>query len=162
MASGRVKTVEAAALDRLRREASFADNRRSRINLHPSADDPIQEMIIAFHADCRMPPHKNLGRSESMHVIEGEADVLIFDDAGHAVELIQMGPWGSGRTAQYRMEDDLWHTLVPRSRHVIVHEVIRGPFEAGGTAMAAWAPNSPSDLSAFLDAATNDLKSKQT
>lgn len=74
--------VTPQAIAELKRQADTSEKQRSRLNLHPSVDDAIQEMIIVFSSACRMPPHKNLQRSESVHVIEGSLDLLVFDQEG--------------------------------------------------------------------------------
>lgn len=152
--TGAVRTVDQALVSKVKSDAAAAENRRARINLHPDAGDPVQEMIIAFCRDCLMAPHKNENRTESVHVIEGTADVLVFDDAGRLTQVIEMGPWGAGGTSIYRMQDDLWHCLLPKSEFVVVHEVIRGPFEPGTTKTAPWAPAEPDGLRDFLSRAS--------
>lgn len=143
--------VTPRAIAELKRQADTSEKQRSRLNLHSSVDDVIQEMIIVFSSACRMPPHKNLLRSESVHVIEGNLDLLVFDQEGGLTELLTLAPYSSGKTFMYRMQDDLWHTLVPRSPHVVVHEIIRGPFRPENTINAPWAPVERPALDDYLE-----------
>ncbi len=145
-----IVTADEAVVERLKSEAAASDKRRARLNLHPGATDPIQEMIIVFCGDCRMPPHKNLGRSESLHVIEGEMEVLLFDEQGNLTKRLAMGPGGAGKPFMYRLQEDHWHTLVPRSDFAVVHEIILGPFEPGNTVSAPWAPAAGPELESYL------------
>ncbi|HEX6513870.1 MAG TPA: WbuC family cupin fold metalloprotein [Chloroflexota bacterium] len=140
-------------LPRLKEAAAEQPRRRARLNLHHGAEDAVQEMVIAFCGDSVLPPHKNLNKSESFHVIEGELQVVVFDDDGTVTRTIDMGPLGSGQTFMYRLARDLWHTVIPRSDFVIIHEVTRGPFLPGDTAFPEWGPDEGPATKVFLEQA---------
>lgn len=148
--------VDDASLVKLREQASNSEGRKARLNLHAEGTDPIQEMIITFCGDCTMAPGKSGGKSESLHMIEGEATLLVFDDDGTVMARVELGQWGTGKTVQYRMQDDQWHTLVPKSAFVTVHEILRGPFEPEKNISAPWVPSDAGELRAYLEAAAVD------
>lgn len=130
-----------AQLAGLKREAAHACLRRARLCLHLDHSDQIQEMVIAFCRDSYVRPHRHAGKSESFHVIEGELVVVIFDDAGQVTRRIEMGPIASGKTFLYRLSSNAWHSMVPRSDFVIVHETTGGPFTKAEQQFAPWAPS---------------------
>ena len=146
-------------LDRLKRDALAAPRRRARLCLHADHDDAVQEMVIAFCRGSWVRPHRHVGRCESLHVIEGELAVLLFDDAGGVERRIDLCGGGTSNGAQssrpfmYRLSTPAWHTVVPCSDFVVVHEVTQGPFIAGDDGFAPWSPAAGPALEALIAAA---------
>jgi cupin fold WbuC family metalloprotein len=124
----------------LKRTALASPRGRARICAHGSEEDALHEMLIAISAASYIRPHKHLGKAESFHVVEGEVDVAVFDDAGAVVEVIALGVPGSGRRFYYRLSESAFHTLLIRSDLLVVHEVTNGPFRRGQTVLAPFAP----------------------
>ncbi|MEK0192464.1 WbuC family cupin fold metalloprotein [Microcoleus anatoxicus] len=124
----------------LKQAAIEAPLKRSRICLHQDHSDQVQEMVIAFCKDSYIRPHRHLKKSESFHVIEGSLIVVFFDDNGEITRRVEMSSQGSRQTFIYRLSSSLWHTVVPRSEFVILHETTTGPFIKGDTEFPSWAP----------------------
>ena len=138
---------------RLKDAAAASTLRRSRLCLHLSNDDAVQEMIIALCRDVLFRPHRHTNKSESFHIIEGELDVIVFDAHGNVERSIHMGPPGSGATYCYRLSTSAWHAILPRTEFVVFHETTAGPFVPGQPAQfAPWAPVEPAALRTFLEA----------
>ena len=114
--------------------------KRARICAHRDVADKLHEMLIVHTRDTYVRPHKHLGKSESFHLIEGAADVVVLDDQGNIADVITMGDYSSGKTFYYRMADPLYHTLLIRSEVIVFHEVTNGPFDRSDTLFAPWAP----------------------
>jgi len=140
-ADERIVTVDAAGISEMRLAADKNERRRIRLCAHRGVEDPLHEMLIVHAKDTYVRPHKHLGKSESFHVIEGEADVVMFDDQGMVTDVIQVGPFSSGRPFFYRIADPLFHTLLIRSAVLVFHETTRGPFRRTETVFAPWAPD---------------------
>lgn len=102
--------------------------RRARICLHQSHDDSIQEMLIALCRGTKVRIHRHPGRSESFHVVEGVVEVLFFNDQGEELERLVLGEYRSGYPFLYRLNASCWHSVVPVSEVVIIHETVEGPF----------------------------------
>jgi cupin fold WbuC family metalloprotein len=117
-----------------------AERKRARICAHPSTADPLHEMIICLARDTYIRPHRHAGKSESFHIIDGELDVVLFDDDGAIREVIRMGPYGSRASFFYRLMEPCFHTVLVRTPLATFHETTNGPFYPGGTEFAAWAP----------------------
>lgn len=117
-------------------------NQRKRIRLctHKNIDDELHEMLIVLTKGAYIRPHKHLNKSESFHIIEGSVDVIVFDDEGHIIEVIQMGDYSSGSTFYYRISDPYYHTPLIRSDFLVFHETTNGPFTRSDTIFAPWAP----------------------
>jgi cupin fold WbuC family metalloprotein len=145
-----IAEVGADWFERLKRHAFEADMKRARLCLHHSLDDPLHEMIIVFHWDALIRPHRHRNKSESFHVIFGELDILLFDEHGQLVRIVNMGDAESGKTPIYRLSAPLWHTVLIRSEYAAIHEVTNGPFRVEENEFAPWAPEEPEALRRFL------------
>lgn len=139
-------------LDRLRRSAAEEPLKRSRLCLHHSSDDLLHEMIVMFHRDSVIRPHRHFGKSKSFHLIEGEIDVLMFDDEGQPTRRVRMNMTPEG-VRIYRLSRPVWHTVVVKSEFAAIHEVTNGPFVSDENAYAPWSPQEPDALRAFVRAA---------
>lgn len=127
-------------ISELIQRAEQVARKRTRICTHRDVADKLHEMLIVHTRDTYVRPHKHLGKSESFHLIEGAADVVVFDDQGSIADVIIMGDYSSGKTFYYRMADPLYHTLLIRSKVIVFHEATNGPFERSDTLFAPWAP----------------------
>ncbi len=147
--------VDDATIEMLLDAAAAEPKRRARLNLHNSDDDLIHEMIIAFRRDSLNMPHRHVGKSESMHVMRGRVDVVLFDDEGHPTRRIRIGAPGRAALAfcpsVFRMAAPIWHTVIPVDDKVVVHETTNGPFIAGqNMEIPPWAP-AESDLAVWVE-----------
>jgi cupin fold WbuC family metalloprotein len=97
-------------------------------------------MFIVHKKDTYIRPHKHLHKTESVYIIEGSADIVIFDDIGGIVEVIRMGDYSSGRKFYYRLAEPIYHTLLIASELLVFHEITNGPFRRSDTVFAPWAP----------------------
>ena len=78
-------------------EADPMPRRRTRLCTHRSADDRLHEMLVVHHREAYVRAHRHLGKAESMHIIKGDTDLVLFDDVGKVTEVIGMGEFVSGR-----------------------------------------------------------------
>ena len=140
-AGGEIVTVDSAAVAALVRDAGNNPRRRIRLCAHASVDDAVHEMLIVHERSCYVRPHKHVGKSESFHVVEGEVDVVIFDDLGRVTDVISMGSYGSSLPFFYRIAQPLYHTLIIRSDVLVFHETTSGPFQRSQTVFAPWSPD---------------------
>jgi cupin fold WbuC family metalloprotein len=151
--------VGAADIAFLMEQASNNPRKRARICAHANNEDALHEMLIVMCGESYIRPHRHVGKSESYHVIVGEADFVLFDDAGAIVDVIELGALGTGRVFFYRVSNStLYHTLVIRSDFLVVHEVTNGPFDRDQTIPAGFAPaesdvDAVSSYRATIDAA---------
>lgn len=141
-------------------EADPMPRRRTRLCTHRSADDRLHEMLIVHHRDAYVRAHRHLGKAESMHIIQGETDLVLFDDAGKVTEVISMGEFGSGRPFYYRMSDAIYHSLIIRSEWLVFHEVTSGPLRREESEFAPWAPgdDDAAAVQAFLASTERHLR----
>ena len=127
-------------IDVLKEAAPSAPLGRSRILAHGDTSEVLHEMLIAHAPGSYVPPHKHPGKSESGHVVEGEIDLVFFDEQGEITHVLELGEYSSGRDFYYRIDEPLYHTLILRTPGAVVHEVTNGPFVPEETLYAPWAP----------------------
>ncbi len=129
-------------IDDLKRRALASPRKRFRLCMHHSTAHQTQEMLIVFHKDTFMPPHRHPeGKSESYHVVEGSMTVYFFNDEGKVIRSIEMGEAGGEKAFLYRLSCNAWHMPVPTSECVVYHETYSGPFEKDyDVEFPPWAP----------------------
>jgi cupin fold WbuC family metalloprotein len=125
----------------LKKRASETPRKRMRYCAHPNVDDPVHEMLIVIERGSYIRPHKHQNKSESFHIIEGTADVIVFDDAGEITDVVALGPPGSERNFYYRLGAPLFHTLRITSERLVFHETTTGPFDPQESVFPQWAPD---------------------
>lgn len=124
----------------LKSQALSNKRKRARICAHRSNHDTLHEMLIAISAQSYIHPHKHAQKVESFHIVEGMVDVVVFDDTGKIVEVIELGDISTGRNFYYRLSDSMFHTLIIHGDFLVIHEVTNGPFVANETILASFAP----------------------
>lgn len=139
-AEDRVVKVDRQDIASLVERATGNSRKRIRLCAHKDTDDRLHEMLIVHARDCYVRPHKHLAKSEAFHMIEGNMDVVLLDDAGKVMEVVPMGDYQSGRKFYYRLAEPLYHTLLIRSEWVVFHEITNGPFKREDTIFAPWSP----------------------
>jgi cupin fold WbuC family metalloprotein len=132
--------VDAEQIAELKRAASQNPRKRVRLCAHDDTAAAVHEMLIVHERGTYVRPHKHLDKAESMHVIEGLVDVVVFDESGDVARVIPMGDYQSGRAFYNRLGPATYHTLVIRSDVLVFHETIEGPFERRSAVFASWAP----------------------
>ena len=116
-------------LSMLKKRAEDSPDRRARICLHGTPEQTVHVMLIAYCKDSYVHPHRHpIGKSESYQMIEGELDVLFFDDRGNIIQRIEMGTPEKGQTFIYHLSARIWHRPVPKTEVVLVCETFTGPF----------------------------------
>jgi len=113
---------------------------RIRVCTHNSTNNTLHEMLIVHSRNAYVRPHKHLGKPESFHIIEGKADIVVFDEDGKVRDVIQMGNYASARAFYYRISTALYHTLIIRTGVLVFHETTMGPFNRKDTVFAPWSP----------------------
>ena len=137
-------------VEQIIKEASQSQRHMARLLMHFDHEDPVQEMLIAMGRDCAVIPNRSVGRSESLQVVEGELLLIVFDDNGGVIQQVEMGPPGGGKIFLYRLSSTPWHTMIPLTKMVVVHEVLQGPFKKLSEPLPDWVPGGSAGLKQFL------------
>jgi cupin fold WbuC family metalloprotein len=133
-------SVDRAMVARLAEMARRLPNRRARLCAHAGPDSPVHEMLVALAQGTYIRPHRHNDKVESYHIIEGEADLVEFDDDGRVQEVVPLGPQASGKVFYYRNPARGYHMMLLRSDTLAFVETTNGPFVQGGQEFAPWSP----------------------
>jgi cupin fold WbuC family metalloprotein len=141
----RLAPVGSKEVDFIRTQARMNSRKRCRVCVHGSPDDLLHEMMIALARDSYVRPHKHPGKAESLHIIEGEACLVFFDDDGAITQVTRLAPVGSKDPFFFRIAEPRFHTIIVQSDALIFHETTTGPFVREETILAPWAPEEGGD-----------------
>jgi len=136
-----IVNIDADDIKELKKKASKNPNKRIRICAHKNIKDNIHEMLIVHEKSCYVRPHKHINKTESFHIIDGIADIVLFDEYGEIKKIVAMGDYTSGRKFFYRLPPSYYHTLMIQSDVLVFHETTNGPFSPKDTIWASWAPD---------------------
>ncbi len=137
--SGDCITLNARDVDELEKLVLFTEKKRIRICLH-SENDLIHEMIIVVKRGSYIRPARHIKKTESLHVIKGIANVIFFNNNGEIEEIKKLSQYPESNF-YYRMNTDIFHTLIVDSDFFMFHETTNGPFIRDNTIEAMWAPH---------------------
>jgi len=132
-------------IDELINKAKLAPRNRVRFCSHSSANELVHEMFIVHPKGAYVRPHKHLNKPESMMIIEGEVDYVVFDNKGNIKEKIPMGDYRSGKSFYQSTRAEQFHSLVIHSEWLVFLEVVQGPFNKEDTVFAEWSPKENED-----------------
>src|SRR5437660_1545306 len=74
----------------LKRTARAIPRRRARFCAHPAPDARQHDMLIVSHRDTYVAPHRHRDKVESLAVIEGIADIILFGEDGKPATVLRM------------------------------------------------------------------------
>lgn len=137
--------VDQRVVGALKAQAARLPVRRARLCAHPSPSSAQHDMLIVVHRDSYIAPHRHIGKSETFLILEGAAQIILFDEAGGVAEIVRMGAPGSGDPFFYRMPEGLYHALSLTTELLVYVESTSGPFDPAKTEYAQWAPSSDVD-----------------
>lgn len=115
--------------------------KRSRICTHKKPRSKIHEMFIAILKDSYIKPHKHLTKDESYLLIKGKLEIVIFNEKGRIKEIIYMSSTGKHKKLYFKVPKNTMHTIVIKSKYVVIKEVTEGPFNKKNDVFANFAPN---------------------
>jgi len=152
-----IVSISEKELQELKRLALL--NRRQRIRLcaHRTPNEQLHEMFIIHTSECYVRPHKHVGKVESMTILEGEVDVVLFKDDGTIHRVIKMGDLDSGKNFYYRLPIPNYHTLLIRTKFLVFYEVTEGPFNRKNTIFPEWAPENDTEESSLFKSNIDNL-----
>ena len=142
-------------IDELVAESERNNKCNARICLHPGPDSNFHEMIILERKGYYFPPHRHVGKAQSVHILRGEAAVFVFDGGRGRAHCAVFGRYGNWIV---RIAENAYHLTLPLTDYVVYHECKPGPFlrelKEGGdgdSIFADWAPPRDADQSEIDD-----------
>ena len=152
-------TLNSAEIDQLIERASLNERKRIRFCAHESPTDQVHEMLIVHPREAYVRPHSHLNKIESMMVLKGEVDHVIFEDDGSVRSICPMGELSSGKTFYNSLREATYHTLLIRSEWLVFLEVTQGPFDRKDTMFLESSPeeNDPVRVKEYLTKLEKEL-----
>lgn len=152
VANERIVSVGRKEMDFLKAKVNETRRKRIRLCAHPTTENTLHEMFVVYMDMTYVKPNLHLGKDESLHILEGEADFIFFDNQGKITEIIPLGAYNSDRQFYCRVPASAWHTIVMKSERLVIHEVTPGPFVRTDTVWAPWAPdeNDAAGVASFM------------
>ena len=146
-------------IDDLIKKASENKRKRIRLCAHKNNDELVHEMFIVHPYKAYVRPHRHINKIESMLILKGEADYVIFKNDGRLEHSIQMGDLRSGKPFYNSLRVATYHTILIRSKWLVFLEITNGPFNRKDTEFAKWSPEEIDSLSveAYLNQLERDL-----
>lgn len=135
-------SITSADIQQLMRLAARTKNKSFRFCAHNNKNELVHEMVIAHKKGTYVRPHKHLCKPESLLIINGEADYLLFSEKGKLVKRIAMGTYYSNKPFYQSTRKDMYHSIIIRSPWLVFLEITRGPFRRNQTVYANWSPES--------------------
>ena len=153
-------------LDDLCYYASLNTSKKSRICSHQNTSDQLHEMFIFHQKNYYVRPHKHYNKAESILILKGNADLILFNDNGDVDDVIALDELSSGNTFYHRIDLPIFHSLVIKSENLIFYEATSGPLKMENTEFAKWSPQIKSkNVNNFmynLDIKINEFNKRQT
>ena len=110
------------------------------LEINLGSTSPLREIIQLRLRQQYVRP-RMLPVDESIHVLEGAADVLFFDDNGTIMKSIPIGSYGSERKFYVRVPAQTHHFVLMHSDLLVTHEVKTAPSRSQEISFAAWSPD---------------------
>ncbi len=136
----RVVYISGDLLRRLCREAGASPRGRTNMNFH-ELDDTYQRFLNVIQPGSYIQPHRHAAppKSESFIVLQGQIGFFRFDEDGHVVQAVRLGPDVDALGVDVR--PGVWHTFLALRPDTVVFEGKNGPYDPHtDKAFAPWAP----------------------
>ena len=152
-----VKLISGSLFDTVAALAEASPRLRMNYNFHSGPGDNPHRFLNVLLRGTYIRPHRHLAppKSEAFLVLEGMADVILFDDDGAITARYRLGEESpEGRLWGVDISPGVWHTILPRTTRGVCFEVKPGPWVAANDKeFANWAPaeNDP-DAAAYCNA----------
>jgi len=136
-----ISTVGTAEIRTLKDALPLSSNNRVRLCAHKSENDVVHQMIIVLGQGGYVRPHRHTHSAESFHMIEGSLTVVTFTEDGKVTQTINLSSHEPSKAFFYRLDPNIFHTVLVKTPIAVVHEIIQGPFDRSKTQFASWAPD---------------------
>lgn len=128
-------------INHLIEKAKKTESKKYRLCIHKNSKQPVHEMFIIHPYNMYVRPHKHINKSESMLVLSGEGDYIIYDIKGKISKIIPLGDFNSGKQFYINIKTSLYHSITINSEWLVFLEITKGPFNRENTIFPHWAPN---------------------
>ena len=116
--------------DRLKERVATAqgsDRLRTNLDIHESPDADVQRLFLAFEPGTYIRPHRHpqAHKWELFIVLEGELDLLLFNDLGEIKERITLS---AAATRVVEIPPNTWHSYISKKSGTLALEIKQGTY----------------------------------
>ena len=127
--------INSIFLDSLTEKAKSSERLRMNFDLRNSESDHSQRMLNAIEPESIIPIHRHQTTSETVVIIRGHAQELLYDELGHnVIEVKDLIP--GGETVAINVPKGQWHTVRSMQSGTVIMECKDG----------IYTPMSPDDI----------------
>ena len=120
--------INSEILDALIERAKKSDRLRMNYDLRNSDSDHSQRMLNAIEPGSTIPIHRHQTTSETVVILRGHAQELLFDQSGQTiVEVVDLIP--GGETVAINVPKEQWHTVRSMQSGTVIMECKDGKYE---------------------------------
>jgi cupin fold WbuC family metalloprotein len=156
-----IVSISSSDVDFLREVAENSSLRKARVLLHGSPDNDLHEMLISHSFGQYIQPHINNHSAKSFVVLDGEMVVVLFNNEGAISKHIELAAFSGATPFLLRLENPVFHTVVPISATVIFLETVKGPHTETNYAPFSPSPNDTSESEKYITWLMEELAIKQ-
>jgi cupin fold WbuC family metalloprotein len=139
-----VRLITEALFAEVADRAAASPRRRMNHNFHSGPTDNPHRFLNVLLRGTYIRPHRHAfpPKPETFLVLEGEAEVIVFDADGAIAARHHLGAGSDkGRVWGIDIPAGVWHTILARTERAVCFEVKPGPWEpASDKEFADWAP----------------------
>jgi cupin fold WbuC family metalloprotein len=149
-----IKLIDKKILDETSAKAKCSPRHRMNYNIHDDLNDPINRLLNAMEPETYIRPHRHTQppKSESIILLRGALDILIFDDCGVLIRRESL----SATSGNYAIDipSGSWHGLIVRRPDTVIYEIKTGPYHpVAEVDIAPWSPGPENEeaVKAYLE-----------
>jgi cupin fold WbuC family metalloprotein len=114
---------------------------RARILMHPNSDSGLHEMFVLYGNSTFIRANKHIGKDESVYLLSGVCDVILFSESGAIEDVIRLESNSSTHPNFILLPSDKYHSVIIHSQEALLFESTPGPFDPSLTVFADWSPD---------------------
>ena len=142
--------ISRSEVEFLQEVAANSSSRKARVLLHGCPDKDLHEMLIVHSFGQYIQPHINLDSAKSFVVLDGEMAVVLFNSEGAISNYVQLRASDSASAFLLRLDNPVFHTVVPISTTVTFLETVKGPHMETHYAPFAPVPNDKPESEKYM------------
>jgi len=113
---------------------------RTRILMHPDSASKLHEMYVLYGKETFIRANMHIDKDESVFVLEGIIDVVLFENSGHISEVVRLEANSANIGNFILLPANQYHSVIIRSDFALLFESTPGPFDPAVTVYADWSP----------------------
>jgi cupin fold WbuC family metalloprotein len=145
-----VTVISKSDIEFLREISGKSQEGKARVLLHQDPQAGLHEMLIIHTFGRYIQPHINDQSAKSFLVLLGEMIVVLYDSSGSIQTCHRLSGLKDDSPFYLRLEEPIFHTLVPVTNTVAFIETITGPHVQTNYATFAPSPNDTSEANKYM------------